>query len=162
MSQEQSLVVQYVGFQTGLDEDTFIQTWTPFASSIKSAGISEVDIFALQQKDVLSYISRNIWPAEAYFKNFPTGIAGAARAKDMMVLQFGGYWMKEEEREQPSDMLLLFQRQFVEVDEKVFSRHEAVSKQVPFEQLLVIENAKSTYASTNEQFAFYCKHLKSL
>lgn len=158
----QPYIIQYVGFQTGLDEDTFLQSWSPFASSIKSAGIEQVDIYKIQNKEVLTYISRNVWPAEAFLKNFPSGVPGAARTQDVAVLQFGGYWLQEKEVESPDNMLLLFQRAPVELEEKGGVVKKRVTENVPFQQLIVVAKPAQKYSSTNEQFAFHCTHLKNL
>ncbi|MDF9798571.1 hypothetical protein OKW21_003834 [Catalinimonas alkaloidigena] len=162
MKYQKPYIIQYVGFQTGLDEDTFLQSWSPFASSIKSAGIEKIDIYTVQKKEVLTYISRNVWPAEAFLKNFPTGVPGAARTQDVVVLQFGGYWLREEEIDRPDDMLLLFQRTPFALEEKEDISRSRVTESVPFQQMLVLSDPKQEYSSTNKQFAFYCSHLKSL
>lgn len=162
MNYPQPYIIQYVGFQTGLDEDTFLQSWSPFASSIKSAGIEQIDIYRIQKKEVLTYISRNVWPAEAFLKNFPSGVPGAARTQDVVVLQFGGYWLQEEEVESPENMWLLFQRKPIELEEKGGLIRSSVTDHVPFQQMVVLLDAERAYTSTNDQFAFHCTHLKNL
>lgn len=162
MSQQQAYVVQYVGFQTGLDEDTFLQSWIPFASSFKSAGIEHIDIYTLQDKEILTYLSRNVWPAEAYLKNFPSGVPGAARTQDVNVLQFGGYWLDKAEKDRPEHMTLVFQKDESLSEEKDIITRLRVTEHVPFKQLLVLKQLTSAYLSTDVQLVFGCSHLKSL
>lgn len=161
MEHQQPYIVQYVGFQTALDEDTFLNSWKPFASSFKSAGIVKIDLYQLANREILTYLSRNVWPAEAYLKNFPTGVPGAARTQDVNVLQFGGYWLAEDEQTAPASMTLLFQRSPQEIEEEGTSRPR-VTEQVPFAQMLMLDGLQKETASTNEQLVFPCAHLKSL
>jgi len=157
MEHQQPYIVQYVGFQTALDEDTFLNSWQPFASSFKSAGIATVDIYQL----IATYFSRNVWPSDAYLQNFPSGVPGAAPTQDMHVLQFGGYWLAEDQQTAPESMTLLFQRSPLEVKEASISRSR-VTKQVPFTEVLMLASLQKEMASTNEQLVFPCIHLKSL
>jgi len=161
MEQQQPYIVQYVGFQTALDEDTFLSSWKPFASSFKSAGIAKIDLYQLENREILTYLSRNVWPAEAYLKNFPSGVPGAARTQDVNVLQFGGYWLAEDKQVAPGSMTLLFQRSSQEVQEKSV-RRVRVTQQVPFSQMLMLAGLQTDIVSTNEQLVFPCTHLRSL
>ncbi len=160
MNHQQPYIVQYVGFQTGLDEETFMKSWAPFASSFKSAGIAQIDIYIVSNKDILTYISRNVWPAEAYMKNFPSGVPGAVRTQDVNVLQFGGYWLQEVNVDSPENITLLFQREEKHIEEA--SIMPRVTETVPFKQVLVLQQAKTSYTSSDEQLVFSGKHLKSL
>lgn len=161
MEHQQPYIVQYVGFQTALDEDTFLNSWKPFATSFKSAGIISIDVYRLENREILTYLSRNVWPSEAYLKNFPTGVPGAARTQDVNVLQFGGYWLDKEEQAAPESMTLLFQRSPQEVEEASISQGR-VTEQVPFSQVLMLKGVNKEKPSTNEQLVFPCTHLKSL
>ncbi|MFP4096476.1 MAG: hypothetical protein ACLFUB_18485, partial [Cyclobacteriaceae bacterium] len=161
MSYQQPYIVQYVGFQTALDASAFLKSWIPFASSFKSAGIEKIDIYQLSNRDILSYLSRNVWTTEAYLKNFPSGVPGAARTQDVNVLQFGGYWLEEDQQVAPESMTLLFQRSPQKPEQENISRGR-VTKQVPFAQMLVLPGIQTEIASTNEQLAFPCSHLESL
>jgi hypothetical protein len=161
MEHQQPYIVQYVGFQTALDEDIFLNTWRPFASSFKLAGITQIDLYRLENREILTYISRNVWPAEAYFKNFPGGQPGAARTQLVNVLQFGGYWLAEDQQEAPESMTLLFQRSLMEVEEENISRGR-VSEQVPFIQVLMLQGLRTDITSTNEQLVFPCSQMKSI
>lgn len=160
MSEEKAYIVQYVGFQTALDEDTFLQSWTPFASSIKSAGMLHIDVYSLKDKEILTYIARNVWPAEAFLKNFPTGVPGAARTQDVNVLQFGGYWLKPDDIEKPESMTLFFQKEAAESEDGTVRAR--VTEKVPFRQMIIRLQNKQEVQSTNEQLVFDCKHIKSL
>ncbi|WPP49993.1 hypothetical protein [Catalinimonas niigatensis] len=162
MKHQEPYIVQYVGFQTGLDEDTFLQSWKPFATSFKSAGIRQIDIYTVENKDILTYIARNVWPTEAYLKNFPSGVPGAARTQDVNVLQFGGYELRQEETEKPEHMTLIFQREEKPLKEKGVITRLRITEKVPFKQILVLRNASTDEPSTNEQLVFSCSHLKSL
>jgi hypothetical protein len=162
MSQQSSYIVQYVGFQTALDEDTFLQSWTPFASSFKSAGIEHIDIYMVENKEILTYLSRNVWPTSAYLKNFPSGVPGAARTQDVNVLQFGGYWLDESEIVRPERMTLLFQKEENLITEKEAVIRLRVTEYVPFKQLLLLTQPSSVHTSTETQLVFSCSHLKSL
>ena len=161
MEYQQPYIVQYVGFQTALDEDTFLNSWKPFATSFKSAGISQIDLYQLENREILTYLSRNVWPSEAYLKNFPTGVPGAARTQDVNVLQFGGYWLAEDQKAASKSMTLLFQRSLQEVEEGITQRSK-VTEQVPFQQMLMLPALRTDMASTNEQLVFPCSHLRSL
>lgn len=161
MEHQQPYIVQYVGFQTALDEDTFLNSWKPFTTSFKSAGIMQIDLYQLKNREILTYLSCNVWPAEAYLKNFPTGVPGAARTQDVNVLQFGGYWLAEEQQAAPESMTLLFQRSPQDVEGASISR-ERVTEQVPFAQMLMLDDSQNKMASTNEQLVFPCAHLRSL
>jgi hypothetical protein len=161
MEHQQPYIVQYVGFQTALDEDIFLSSWKPFATSFKSAGIAQIDVYQLENREILTFLSRNVWPAEAYLKNFPSGVPGAARTEDINVLQFGGYWLAENQQQAPENMTLLFQRSPQEVDEASISRGR-VTEQVPFSQVLMLNELNKEKPSTNEQLVFPCTHLKSL
>lgn len=162
MSYPQPYIVQYVGFQTALDEDTFLQSWKPFATSFKSAGIIHIDLYVLEHKEILTYLSRNVWPAEAYLKNFPSGVPGAARTQDVNVLQFGGYWLRQEETDRPENMTLIFQREAKPLEEKEAIARLCVTENVPFKQLLVLIQPSTAYDSTDAQLVFSCSHLKDL
>lgn len=156
MEHQQPYIEQYVGFQTALDEETFLSSWKPFATSFKSAGITQIDIYTLENREILTYLSRNVWTAEAYLKNFPGGVPGAARTQDVNVLQFGGYWLAEDQQAPPKSMTLLFQRSPMEIEEESIIR-ERVTEQVPFSQVLMLQSLDTEKASTNEQLVFPCK-----
>lgn len=162
MDDHQPYIVQYVGFQTALDEDTFLRSWAPFATSFKSAGIKHIDLYTVENKEILTYIARNVWPAEAYLKNFPSGLPGAARTQDVNVLQFGGYGLQQEEADRPERMTLIFQREEKPLEEKEVVTRLRVTEKVPFKQLLELLNPSTSETSTNAQLVFVCSHLKSL
>lgn len=161
MEEKQSYVIQYVGFQTALDDETFLRAWQPFASSFKSAGIEQIDVYSLQNREILTYLSRNVWTSDAYLKNFPTGVPGGVRTQDVNVLQFGAYRLAEEQREAPETMTLLFQRSPMEVEEEAVFRAR-ISEKVPFQQVVMLAGLHSDKASTNEQLVFPCSYLTSL
>ncbi len=149
-------IVQYVGFKTILDSLEFIKSWTPFANSFKSVGIISIDLYQVKENENLSFISRNIWDDKTYFKNFPSGIAGAGGGGRISVIQLGGYWIEPEQLESQEIMTLVFLTSEV-ANAKQIARLSCSDK-IPYKQMLdILPNTKSNFPNQ-----INCKHLKQM
>lgn len=155
---ESAYIVQYVGFKTALDEKDFIARWTPFAASFKAAGINRIDLYQVDQGNQLNFISRNIWPASTYFRNFPSGVAGAGSGGGIAVRQLGGYWIVENELRNPQRMQLIFANHNLATN--LTSRNRC-TEQVPFKYQLEGGNALPDSLS-DELEQFHCVYLKTM
>lgn len=155
--ENKNFIVQYVGFKTQLNENDFINRWTPFASNFKSAGIKSIDLYRVQDNENITFISRNIWGSKTYFENFPTGVAGSGSGGGINVTQFGGYWIEETDLSKPNTMQILFS-----IDDNIFNTKQITrnqcTKKVQF--LKVIEFSEIEPSILPKQ-ALFCEYLKT-
>jgi hypothetical protein len=159
MTVHSQYIVQFVGFKTNLAEIDFMQRWTPFAANFKRAGIKTIDLYKISDNDKLTFISRNIWDTETYFQHFPTGVAGSASGGGISVTQFGGYWIDENELDNPKIMqLLLTNESFSSIS---INRKRCTDK-VNFESQIEFREKDSTLLKKNLTEILNCTHIKTL
>jgi hypothetical protein len=152
-------IVQYVGFETRLDSTAFLQRWMPFANQFKAAGILTIDLYAVRSGEGLAFMSRNVWPAEVYFRNFPGGMAGSAGGGGVQVRQLGGYWLEETQLEKEAAMQLVFLPEAVGVDTVTVVSRQPCTARVPYRQLL---DLPVQHPGVGAGTTFLCNHLKSM
>ncbi len=155
MTEKSSYIAQYVGFKTGLEPDDFIVRWTPFAASFKSAGIQTIDLYQALGNSFQNYISRNVWDANTYFRNFPSGIAGDGSGGEIRVTQFGGYWLEPDGLDRQDKMILAFLTTEVEKTNSTQIARQRCSDTIPYTEMLdILPTTK-----TNFPLQIICKYI---
>ncbi len=155
--EDKDFIVQYVGFKTGLNEVEFMRRWTPFAASFKGAGIKSIDLYAVQDNENITFISRNIWDSKTYFENFPTGVAGPGSGGGISVTQFGGYWIEEADLQKPELMQILFTNNYSS-DLPHSLRGQCTENAKYLKVIEFLLNDNTIYPETS----MFCKHLKTM
>lgn len=159
MTQHSQYIVQFVGFSTKLSEHDFINRWAPFAVGFKNAGMKSIDLYKISNNNTLAFISRNIWDAQTYFQNFPTGVAGSGSGGGISVTQFGGYWISENELAQPHQMQLLFSDSDVTSSK---AARERCTENVMFEKQFELSENDRTFSDAMPAHFFICTHIKTM
>lgn len=157
MTNTHRYIVQFVGFKTALSATEFLQRWKPFAARFKHSGAKSIDLYAVSNNPNLAFISRNIWDADTYFQNFPTGVAGSGNGGGIAVTQFGGYWISEQEIAKPSDMQLLFTNEHL-----ASTARKRCTERVLFAHQLELTGADSALVNTQASNILFCTHLKTM
>lgn len=159
MIEQSRYIVQYVGFKTNLNDIDFIERWMPFAQNFKRAGIVSIDLYQVTGSDSITFISRNIWDARNYFKNFPTGVAGSGSGGGILVKQFGGFWITENELDSPGNIQLLFSNENFPPNRFVRKR---CSETVSFENQIEFSDVDNEIAKKFKSELLVCKHVKTI
>lgn len=156
MEQRSNYIVQYVGFKTDLQPNDFIARWAPFATGFKNAGIRTIDLYTVLENDFITFISRNVWDHNTYFKNFPSGIAGAGSGGGIKVIQFGGYWLQPDHLFRQDKMIVAFLTEEVEKTNSSQIARLRCSDAVPYKQMLeMLPTIESSFS-----LQLHCEHLK--
>ena len=83
-------LVQLVAFRTRLPADQFTSAWRPIASGFLDAGLGTITLASFDDaEDGTAFLSRNTWPADAYRRAFPGGLAADGAAGPVSVRQAG-------------------------------------------------------------------------
>lgn len=151
-------LVQYVGFSTTLNDGEFVRRWAPFTTNYINAGIQTIDLYKVVVDDHLRFISRNVWDVTTYFRNFPSGIAGAGSGGGIRVTQLGGYWLEPEYLKSPDSMLVVFLNDETEKANSNQMARIRCSERVPYKQML--EASPSTKLTFGWQLN--CEHLRRM
>ena len=145
-------IVQYVGFETSFSEHEFVPRWKPTADRFKSLGIISIDLYKNIDGEKLKFLSRNTWDSAEYLKNFSSGVAGSGGGGGISVIQFGGYWMIQNQLPRPEELTLLFMKKIDSVSsENQVLVNCQVTKNVPYQQTLELPSSTE-----------YCKTVPSL
>ena len=158
MDESSNYIVQYVGFKTDLDEQSFIKRWTPFASNFKNAGIKTIDLYKVKENKEQTYISRNIWDKKTYFENFPSGVAGSGSGGGIKVTQFGGYWIDDNQLEKPEIMKVLFTDDSSQISTSKIERSQCTTN---VKYLKVVEFLDLNQLDISQKI-LTCKYLKTM
>jgi hypothetical protein len=159
MTDQSQYIVQFVGFKANLSDADFINRWLPFAAGFKKAGIRSIDLYKVNNNQQLTYISRNIWEAKTYFKNFPSGIAGSGSGGGIAVIQFGGYWIAQNELEKSNQMHMLFINQYI-AGAKV--QRKRCTIQVPYEHQIEFTENDNLVFTIDPSVILHCRHIKTM
>jgi len=138
MKEKPNYIVQYVGFKTDIEPDGLIKRWTPFDAGFKSAGIKTIDLYQVQENDILTFISRNVWDNKRYFQNFPSEIAGAGSGGGIAVTQFGGFWLQPDHLERQDKMIPAFLSTETEITNATQIARSSCSNKMLHKQMLDI------------------------
>ena len=158
MKEKSNYIVQYVGFKTNMTPQEFIKRWTPFATDFKNAGIKTIDLYQVQENDLLTFISRNVWDEKTYFQHFPSGIAGAGTGGGIAVIQFGGYWLQPDHLEGQDKMKIAFLPTAAEPTDATQIARLSCSDRIPYEQMLdILPSSQITFPNQ-----LSCNHLKQM
>ncbi|MBY0427225.1 MAG: hypothetical protein K2Q22_16440 [Cytophagales bacterium] len=161
MTDPANYILQFVGFQTPLAPEEFIQRWMPFAKNFKAQGILDIDLYLVENKGIVNYISKNLWEEKKYLHYFPSGIAGAGSGGGISVTQFGGYRILADHLERFNQMKLLFLPNPAEISQANIISCPSITEKVPFKQVLILgDHVKFEWASDYTELQ--CKHLKQI
>jgi len=159
MSTASPYIVQFVGFKTDLNDSGFIQRWLPFAKNFKNAGIESINLYKVNKSKVLTFISRNIWDAETYLENFPSGMAVSGSGGGISVTQFGGYWIDENDLNFPNHLQLLFSNE--DFPASILCRKRC-REEVSFQNQMELGEKDTDLLSKYAASVLDCTHLKTL
>ena len=159
MSEQSQYIVQFVGFKTNLNESDFIQRWSPYATNFKRAGIKTLDLYKIKDNDQFTFISRNVWDANIYFQNFPTGVAGSGSGGGISVTQFGGFWISENDLEKPNNLQLLFTNDDIQ---SALKNRKRCTEQITFENQIEFGETDSAVLKQNQLKIIKCTHIKTM
>ncbi len=93
-------VVQFVCFTTPLPRIVFTPAWVPFASTFLAQGLQQIVLAerigqSLSTSTVFDYVSRNVWPEEAFTRSLQSGRVGDGAGGPVRAEQGGTFQVTE-------------------------------------------------------------------
>lgn len=93
-------VVQFVCFTTPLPRRVFTPAWVPFASTFLAQGLQQIVLAErigewLSTSPAFDYVSRNVWPEEAFTRSLQSGRIGDGAGGPVRAEQGGTFQMTE-------------------------------------------------------------------
>lgn len=161
MAQSRNYIVQYVGFTTQFDTDTFIEHVTSYAEAYKSLGAKAIDVYEATRSGSANFMVRIVWEAETYLQHFPSGVASASNEHGIAATQFGGYGLPQERLKAAESMKLVFLHTVMEITEKEIGSYLSATASVPHAQVLEFSPLLVVAVSETDG-NFTCTHLKKM
>lgn len=93
-------VVQFVCFTTPLPRLVFTPAWVPFASTFLAQGLQQIVLAErigqwLSASPAFDYVSRNVWPEEAFMRSLQAGRIGDGAGGPVRAEQGGTFQITE-------------------------------------------------------------------
>jgi len=124
---EHPQVIQFVGFETSLPKDAFLQRWEPFAASFLARGLDRVVLGESDAASGFHFISRNVWPEARFRAVFSSRLPGDAGGGAVTAVQVGAFQVVASEGVD----LLATRHGVVKIVALVRCRHDALGTIAP-------------------------------
>lgn len=131
-------IIHYVGFQTELDPEAFWYIWKPIALQFKNRGIHAIEIYRTVDDDRITFLTRNLWSREGFFRTFEQGMPGSGQMGPIAIHGLGAFFLPEERLTPPDSFRLHLLRSLYFVGDPALTSGQTVASQAPFVQALEV------------------------